>query len=236
VTGKIYEVDFKHWSKDPRIVYNDDDTGLPRRGCHPLTYDIEQCVLKETEIQLNVYTDILEQPHNRYDITIEAMYAWWFPPDRDEEWEEFLIPRINVAAYYEAYMDQRPVPPPAPPPAHERALSPDIARPVPGPTTIVHIEQDSLAKDESIVWTGGAYIKNGWALPKSKWYDPKRPFQRPHTPQELARYERTMLSNDQLVSCLVRELRGKKLACWCKDGECGCHNQVLRDYANAWTT
>jgi hypothetical protein len=239
--GTLHLVDYKHFKTDPRTVYTEDDTGLPERGCHPLTWHHEKSVLRETEVQLNMYAFVLERPANQYNIKIEDMRVWWFNPrvGHEMEYEELPIPRIDAAAYYAALVDTAPVPPPPPRVVEEEpmppgALHPSIPRPVPGPTTIGHVTKEVVEVDADAVWTGKKWAsKTGeWALPESIFKDPKPAFKRDKTPKELRDYERHLLKHPALCHALPT-LRGKHLVCWCPDGKCGCHCQVLRDYANA---
>jgi hypothetical protein len=244
VTGKIKLVDFKHFAKDPTIVYPEDDTGLPERGCHPLTWHKPKSKLMETELQLNFYRFIMEEPRNNYGITIDEMCVWWFNPNKGHEldFQEFVIERIDVPAYYAALVDPAPVPPPPPRPMSvvveepmpPGALDPSIPRPVPGPTTIVHVTNERLQLDPDAVWVGKKWAsKSGeWALSESIFKDPKSAFKRDKTPQELRAYERHLLTTPGLIEALST-LLCKTLMCWCDEGKCGCHAQVLRDYANA---
>ncbi len=228
-TGKIKLVDYKFWTSDPETVYKDEATGELERGCHPLTWDREKCTLSETEIQLNFYASILEKPRNGYGLVIDEMIVWWFDPADTMAFREYVIPRIDVEAFYAAFIDQGPLPMPPALAMPPNAMPESVPRPVPGPTTIVHITREL---QQGTVWTGRAYVKNGWTLGKSKWDDPRRPFQRAHTPAELKTYERSLLKNPALMDAIVGELWGQQLTCWCAEGQCGCHCQVLRDYAN----
>jgi Domain of unknown function (DUF4326) len=47
----------------------------------------------------------------------------------------------------------------------------------------------------------------------------------------IARYERWLLEQPELVAAL-HELRGKRLGCWCAPR--GCHADVLARHANPW--
>lgn len=242
-TGKIKLVDFKHWKTAPTVVYTEDDTGLPERGCHPLTWQYEKSVLRETEVQLNFYSFILEQPENQYGVVVDEMLVWRFDPADTMAYQEYVIPRIDCAAYYAALVDPAPVPPPPPraplpeEPMPAGALDPAVPRPVPGPTTIVHVTKERIEAAEAaddVVWVGKKWAsKTGeWALPDTPWKDKKSAYKRAKTPKELRQYERELVQNAELMAALPT-LYGKQLACWCEDGACGCHAQVLRDYANA---
>lgn len=243
VTDKIKLVDFKNFSKDPTIVYPEDDTGLPGRGCHPLTWHLPKSKLQECSLQLNFYRYILEEPRNGYGLTIDEMCVWWFNPNKGHEldYQEFVIDRIDVPLFYGALIDPAPVPPPPPralppPPVEEpmpaNALDASIPRPVPGPTTIAHVTKERL--DAGGIWVGKKWAsKTGeWSLPQSPFADPKSAFKRDKTPAELRAYERFLCTTPALMA-RVPELVGDTLLCWCPDDKCGCHAQVLRDHANA---
>ena len=51
--------------------------------------------------------------------------------------------------------------------------------------------------------------------------------------EAIANYEGYLLGNEELMAALP-ELRGKVLACWCKDinGKGSCHGDILLKYAN----
>lgn len=77
----------------------------------------------------------------------------------------------------------------------------------------------------------------GWRMPESvvyvgrptKWGNPFRPQTIADDPQSiLARYAAHILLRSDLD---VSELRGKDLACWCKEGS-PCHADVLLELAN----
>lgn len=79
------------------------------------------------------------------------------------------------------------------------------------------------------VYIGRRFKMAGWDLPDSKWRSPF-PFA-VFGPLSVAQYEEYLLLNEGLMNALP-ELIGKRLGCWCRQGHCCCHGQVLARLAN----
>ena len=72
-----------------------------------------------------------------------------------------------------------------------------------------------------------------YRLPKSNWSNPFK-IGRDGTREEvIAKYRAWLMERPELLA-RVGELRGKVLACWCKepDREVACHGDVLAELAN----
>jgi hypothetical protein len=69
----------------------------------------------------------------------------------------------------------------------------------------------------------------------SKWQNPFRPQQYASVEERISRFEEYLMKNKELLKD-IEELRGKDLACWCKNkGNEPCHGDVLLKLANAST-
>jgi hypothetical protein len=98
---------------------------------------------------------------------------------------------------------------------------------VPGLTTVVNVRES-----EFDVYIGRKNRSVG--LPASKWANRFRIGPGCTREQAIARYREDFPSHPELVAA-VRELRGKRLGCWCKEPhrEVACHGDFLAEQANA---
>lgn len=79
----------------------------------------------------------------------------------------------------------------------------------------------------------------GWKMPEntiyvgrgSKWGNPYKVDYHGTREEVIAKFEQMIYANESLQIEIKNELKGKNLACWCKEGE-GCHGDILLAWAN----
>lgn len=101
------------------------------------------------------------------------------------------------------------------------------AGPAPGPTTVVCLtgrRDDPAIAD--VVYVGRPLYQGGWKLAGHLLANPFK-VGRDGTPEQVvARYERWLDEHADLVARELPKLRGRRLGCWCRDGQ-PCHARVL---------
>jgi len=82
-----------------------------------------------------------------------------------------------------------------------------------------------------MVYIGDNQTQGGWKLKRSKWYNPfkfdKPGKKRDGTREEVVKKYREYITNNPELLADLHELKGKKLACWCKPLEC--HGDILKE-------
>jgi len=87
-----------------------------------------------------------------------------------------------------------------------------------------HIYGSSLENDPNMVYCGRLNNLAGWNLPQSKWANPFKVTKKEDNKRVCDKYEKYLRDNPFLLKRL-KELIGKKLACWCYP--LPCHTEVL---------
>ena len=119
------------------------------------------------------------------------------------------------------------------------------------------VEVEPLLASGEMVYIGRSCYMGGWKLPQSKWHNPFTV--KKFGEKAFAMYQDYLRSKPELIKSLT-ELKGKRLACWCKDvkkdsgkkdlgkkkkaesagmesvkkvlGDKPCHGDILAYYAN----
>ncbi|MDF4254656.1 DUF4326 domain-containing protein [Streptomyces sp. WMMB303] len=102
-----------------------------------------------------------------------------------------------------------------------------VAGPAPGPTTVVCLKgrrgDPSIA---DVLYVGRPMYQGGWKLAGHLLANPYR-VGRDGTPEQVvARYEQWLDQHADLVARELPKLRGRRLGCWCAEGQ-PCHARVL---------
>ena len=100
------------------------------------------------------------------------------------------------------------------------------------PTTVVNLR--GRRGDPGIVdvmYVGRPMCRGGWRLPGHPLANPYRIGRDGTAAQVVDQYRRWLLTRPDLHARLA-ELRGRRLGCWCPDGQ-PCHARVLAELANA---
>jgi hypothetical protein len=83
---------------------------------------------------------------------------------------------------------------------------------------------------EDVVYVGRAMHRGGWHLDGSPLANPFRPAAVGSRDEMMRRYREHLLSRPDLVA-IARQLRGKRLGCWC--APLPCHAEVIAEIADA---
>lgn len=107
------------------------------------------------------------------------------------------------------------------------------ASPVQGATTVVRMRRrGGRVVQDCDVYIGRRLYMGGWRLEASKWANPFSVKSAGTAARAVAKYREYIMSErPDLVAAAGRELRGKRLGCWCKPGPC--HGDVLAELADA---
>lgn len=98
-------------------------------------------------------------------------------------------------------------------------------------TTVVRLRRrGGEVVQDCDVYIGREQQNGGWRLPQSKWANPYTVRQCGTAEEAVRRYRRWLLKQPRLMASL-KELRGKRLGCWCKPN--ACHGDVLAQLADA---
>ena len=100
-----------------------------------------------------------------------------------------------------------------------------------GRTTVVNLKghRDDPAYAD-VVYVGRAMHRGGWTLEGSPLANPFRPGRDGTRTEIMSKYRDYLLARPDLVA-LARELRGKRLGCWCLPEPC--HAEVIAEIADA---
>lgn len=90
----------------------------------------------------------------------------------------------------------------------------------------------SLERARDVEYVGRRCSMGGWRLPASPYANPYRVQDVGGADRAVALYREHLRRNPDLVRRARRELAGKRLACFCREGAC-CHRDVLRQVVDA---
>lgn len=87
--------------------------------------------------------------------------------------------------------------------------------------------QHGVVVQDCDVYIGRRMTMGGWNLPESKWKNPYS-VKEYGIEKSLELFETYLRSNKGLMKCIVEELDGRILGCWCvKKGHEPCHGKIL---------
>jgi hypothetical protein len=105
--------------------------------------------------------------------------------------------------------------------------------PATGPTTVVCLKgRQGDPEIEGVVYVGRPMYRGGWRLAGHLLANPYRVGRHGTAEEVVARYEKWLDAHPELVARELPKLRGRRLGCWCPEGE-PCHARVLAERADA---
>lgn len=241
-TGTLYLADFKN-CKDADLY----DTRKTRdKGVHPFTASVPDTKGAHYDVQLELYRRMLMLMAAPLGLAVAAdKILLNFRPEEPDCFYRYERPAYDLDPLLALLPwrddDPRHMIPLPPGPSLDDALVP----PVDDDDPIVQSEEEEEtttrrcdevprgALPPDVVWTGKRYVKGEYCFPAdSPWAHPKRWFG-PPPPTAYGEYEAYLLKTPALLARLG-ELKGKRLACWCRAPEERCHADVLVKYARAY--
>ncbi|MEV5348960.1 DUF4326 domain-containing protein [Streptomyces achromogenes] len=109
-----------------------------------------------------------------------------------------------------------------------------VAEPaVTGPTTVVCLKGRRADPEiQGVLYVGRPMYQGGWRLHGHPLANPYRVGRHGTAEEVVARYEKWLDAHPELVARELPKLKGRRLGCWCPEGE-PCHARVLAVRADA---
>ncbi|MGR3939065.1 DUF4326 domain-containing protein [Streptomyces sp. BRA346] len=113
------------------------------------------------------------------------------------------------------------------------AAQPSRPRPdAPGPTTVVCLKgRKGDPAIEDVVYVGRPMYQGGWSLHGHVLANPFKVGKHGDAAEVVERYRGWLAERPELVARELPKLRGRRLGCWCPEGQ-PCHARVLAELAD----
>jgi hypothetical protein len=228
-TGEILVADFKNCENDDLMT-----GGAPQEhGTHPFSMFMNGSKESHYIVQVSIYRDMFNRFY--YPGQVSPMILLLnFQPTKPLEFQPYWRKALELTPFRQRYMpwkEDSPVHLQFVLPAPDWCLQPfpdDHPDACMG-KTIVGNRATWRPLNANEVWVCHAYKD---VFPDSPFKHPWRWFQEGPPPGTLGFYESYLLNNPQLLH-RIPELVGKKLICWCREGQ-KCHANVLVKYARLY--